>query len=221
MNFHFLWHDVLHSLFHFENGILFTAIQLFTRPGNAIREFIDGKRVKYVKPISFLLLLATIHALLYHAFHVNLSNLITTREGKMGFNIANDLVTKHYSLVTLISLPLYALGSFLAFKKQGYNFVEHLVLNAFLAGQRLIVHILILPLVYLCSSNITTTKIILEILALTDIILLLWGYSQFFNRIPKIKSFLLTILAYTIYYVSFLLIASIYAIIVLTSQNIR
>ncbi|MEO8862184.1 MAG: hypothetical protein ABI358_12210 [Ginsengibacter sp.] len=32
MNFHFLWHDVQHGLFHFDKGVLYTTKQLFTRP---------------------------------------------------------------------------------------------------------------------------------------------------------------------------------------------
>ena len=66
MNFHSLWHDIQHGLFHFDNGVLYTAKQLFTRPGNSIREYIDGKRVRHFKPISLVILLATVYGFLYH-----------------------------------------------------------------------------------------------------------------------------------------------------------
>ena len=51
INFHFLWHDIQHGLFHFDSGILYTAKQLFTKPGMAIKEFIEGNRIKHFKPL--------------------------------------------------------------------------------------------------------------------------------------------------------------------------
>jgi hypothetical protein len=43
-------------------------------------------------------------------------------------------MTSHFALVTLLTIPLYAIGPYW---KEGYNFVEHLVLNSFLAGKNL------------------------------------------------------------------------------------
>jgi hypothetical protein len=61
INAHFLWHDIQHGLLHFDEGILFSLRQLFTRPGHSIREFIDGKRVRHFKPISLVVVLATLY----------------------------------------------------------------------------------------------------------------------------------------------------------------
>ena len=68
INFQFLWHDIQHGLFHFDNGILYTSKQLFTRPGNTIREFIEGKQVRHFKPFSLVIVLATVYGLLIHFF---------------------------------------------------------------------------------------------------------------------------------------------------------
>ena len=78
INLHFLWHDIQHGLFHFDKGILFTVKELFTRPGHSIREFIQGKRVQHFKPVSLVLILATVYAFLFHYFHINtLGSMIT------------------------------------------------------------------------------------------------------------------------------------------------
>ena len=64
LNLHFIWHDLQHAFLHFDKGVLFTAKELFTRPGNSIREFIEGKRVKHFKPISLVIILATLYGVL-------------------------------------------------------------------------------------------------------------------------------------------------------------
>ena len=142
MNLHFLWHDIQHGLFHFDKGVFYTAKQLFTRPGHTIREFLEGKRVKHFKPISLIIILATAYGILYHYFHINSFNNEflkgfqegfnrTTTQGKnpfiLNFEIINEWVATHYSWMTLFLLPFYALASFCAFKKIGYNYVEHLI----------------------------------------------------------------------------------------------
>ena len=39
---------------------MYSGKQLFTRPGHAIREFIEGKRIKHLKPISLVIVLALV-----------------------------------------------------------------------------------------------------------------------------------------------------------------
>ena len=54
---HFVEHDLIHGIWHVDNGILFTIKELFTRPGHSIREFINGKRVGYFSFVTLLLLI--------------------------------------------------------------------------------------------------------------------------------------------------------------------
>jgi hypothetical protein len=200
MNFHYLWHDVQHGLFHFDSGILYTAKQLFIRPGHAIREFIEGKRVRYFKPLSFVVILATLYGVLFHNFHLNSLYISTTASSpgeKEYIDKVSEWIGTHYSWVTLLTLPFYALGSYLAFIKQGYNYTEHLVLNAFLAGQKLIVHIAAFPLMYIYNET-PYFDIVRKVLNSLDLILLVWVYVQFFNQLPKLKAILLSLLSFII-----------------------
>lgn len=59
-----MWHDIQHGLFHFDQGIFYTAKQLFIRPGHSIREFIEGKRVEHFKPLSLVIILATAYGII-------------------------------------------------------------------------------------------------------------------------------------------------------------
>jgi hypothetical protein len=211
LNFHFLWHDIQHGLLHLDKGIWFTTRQLFTRPGNTIREYIEGKRVKHFKPISLVIVLAGIYGVLFHYLKVDMLGATIHVNGDDAKSTAirsilvelNDWVAGHYAVVALVQLPLYALGTFLAFKRQGYNYVEHLVLNAFLTGQRLILHILLFPVLYLFSG----TEQLKGFSGMADTMgfgLAIWAMVQFFNKIPKWTAFFKALLSYLIFAVIFL-----------------
>jgi hypothetical protein len=69
IDWHYLVHEVEHLL-HFERGILFTIRALVTSPGQHIRDFLDGKRNKLVKPIAFIVVTSLIYTLINHFFHI-------------------------------------------------------------------------------------------------------------------------------------------------------
>src|ERR1700744_5125781 len=67
-------HEIPHSFFHLEKGFFFTFKQMSLRPGQAIKEYLAGKRVNYLSPFAYLILLCTITLLLhemgaYYATH--------------------------------------------------------------------------------------------------------------------------------------------------------
>lgn len=214
INLHFFWHDIQHGFFHFDNGIFYTARQLFSRPGHTIREFIQGKRVRHFKPISLVILLATIYGLLSHTFHINVvTDIKISGLGNADINMEQikEWMDTHYAWVTLIMLPFYSLGSFIAFRKQRYNFMEHLVLNAFLAGQRLILHIAVFPIIYFLNNS-SNSESFNNFLSFADYILIFWAYSQFFNNLSKIKVFWRTLYMYIIFIASVVLLAGLFLI---------
>ena len=195
INFHFLWHDIQHGLFHVDKGLLFTSKELFTRPGNSIREFIEGKRVKHFKPISLVVILAGICGFLYHYFHINiLANKIEisgstdkeVNEAKIILANISEWIAGHYALVAMIVLPLYTAATYIAFIKSGYNFTEHFVLNAFLSGQRLILHIITFPLYYIYNGS-PALRVIERCVDTLGYGLLIWALTQFFHNKKKNK----------------------------------
>lgn len=202
LNVHFLWQDIKKGLFHFDEGILYSFLQLFTRPGNSIREFIEGKRKKHFKPLSLVIVWATAYALLYHTFHLNFVNSIESEN--LNAAKANDWITNHFAWITLSTIPFYALVTFIVFKTEKYNFIEHLVLNAYLSAQRLSIHIILFPLTYFSNNTSLETKVTLTIL-LADTFMTIWSFTQFFNKESKSKIFLKAILSFAI--ILFILLA--------------
>jgi hypothetical protein len=200
VNMHFIWHDLQHGLFHFDNGIFYTVKQLLTRPGYTIREFIDGKRVRHFKPLSFVVVLATLYGLFYHFFIHNLYDVkpINSHENVISvYEKVIKWITDHFAYASLILILTTTIVSYFVFKKQGRNFAEHLVLNTFYTGLTLVVSFLFLPVHYIYSSG-AILKWYAFINLLINFVLMCWCYVQFFNKIPKIKSLSLTLLTYLI-----------------------
>lgn len=156
INLHYLVHDIQHGLLHFDNGILFTAKELFTRPGNSIREFLNGKRVNHFKPVSLVIILSGIYALLSHFFHIDLfSNNYEMKGNGQEFNQFKTSIDElrewfahHFFVLSLIQIPIFSIGTYAMFKQEGFNYTEHLVINSFITGQKLILLIITFPIIY-------------------------------------------------------------------------
>jgi hypothetical protein len=195
--------DLKRGLIHLDGGILHSARELFTRPGHTIREYIEGKRIRHYRPFSMLLVVAGFYGLLYHA--LNIDPFKDMHDDTFNYEDFHQWISHHFSIITLLQLPVLSLNSFLLFGSQGYNYTEHLVLNAFYSTQKLWLRILTLP-VLVWSQN---AQLVLQILLVTDFALLLWSYSQFFKNIPPAKIFTLTLSAAVLNYLMVLAAAAV------------
>ncbi len=184
INYDYLRHQLTHSLFHIDAGLLYTSKQLFLRPGHTIREYLEGKRVNQIKPFSFILILTGFYILLCHWLHINLFS-ASEESLKSGIGSGKSLnldewFLSHFSWVTLATIPLYTVGTWICFYNKGYNFVEYLVLNTYKAGQRLIVQIVFLPFIFLVKHSLSIGTVML-IVYLIDLGLHFWTNLQFFR----------------------------------------
>lgn len=213
INLHYLWHDIQHGLLHVDKGILFTTKELFTRPGNSIREFLQGKRVNHFKPISLVLILAGIYSLLSHYFGLNLlSNYYELKGSGVGFDKlkagvdnVSEWVSQHYSILALMQIPVFSIGTYIFFKKTGYNFIEHLVINSFIAGQKLILHIVTFPIYYWFNKT-SFSRLVDQAIDVIGYAFAFWTIFQLFNQINYFNRFWKTLFSLIISFVIFLLL---------------
>jgi hypothetical protein len=222
INVHFLWHDVQHGLLHMDKGIFFTAKELFTRPGHSIRSFLEGRRVQHFRPISLVLVLAGIYGFLSHYFHINmLANNVEVHGSGEQFNrikeviaTASEWIAGHYAIVALVQIPVFATGTFIAFYKARYNYIEHLVINAFLTGQRLLLHLVAFPLYYIFNgtAGLRTTARVVD---MAGYVLMAWALIQLFNSFTIGQRIWRTILALAIsLLITFLLLTAVFMLVV-------
>lgn len=193
INYEFLWEDIQHGLLHYDKGIGYSLKKLFEKPGYVISDYIEGKRVNHFRPISMVIIVATIYALIYHLLDLNHRSAIDESSGAV-----LEKIFEHYYWFVVATIPVYTFTTYLMFKKTGYNFYEIIIFEAFKTSQRLGVHILFLPVLYFVKDE-SGFNIITNILFLIDFILIFWTNKQFFNKITAKEVFLRSIGSYLIY----------------------
>jgi hypothetical protein len=197
----FLWEDIEHGLLHYDKGIGYSLKKIFGQPGYVISGYIAGQRVNHFRPISMVIVLATIYALIYHFLDLNHRSGLSENSG-----LILEKVFEHYYWFVVATIPIYALTTCLFFKKSGYNFYEFIIFEAFKTSQRLVVHIAFLPVLYFLKNN-SDYNIISNLLLLTDFTLVLWTNNQFFKHTHITRIFLRSLLSYAMYLViTFILI---------------
>lgn len=205
---HYIWHDIQHGFFHFEKGILYTLKELFTRPGDAVKEFMDGKRINHFRPLSLLILLGGLYAFLLHTFHIDLipfSRSISEEQSKFNLNIWFNLIEDHFSIAQIVFLPIFSFASYLAFKKYKIIYAKHIILNAFMLSQRLVVRILFLPFLYFFEGT-DKFSIFFAISNLLGFAAMIWTMIQFFKAESVLKTVLRSILYFILFFFQMILI---------------
>jgi len=138
-----IWEYFL-AIFNLERGLLYTMQQLTLRPGQAISEFLfTEKRNKHIKPVSFLILTATVSTFItlkLMAQDINITGFdIGVREND-SLNIKelignfNYLIGNYFNLFQMLKIPFFSVCTYWFFKKNKFNFAEHLVLNSYIYG---------------------------------------------------------------------------------------
>lgn len=220
INVRFLWHDIQHGLFHVDGGILYNIKELFTRPGHTLREYIAGKRVKHFKPISFIIVVAGIYGFVMHYFHLNapLDFTVSTESSEIiDFKSALDCVNTHYAITTLLFLPIISLSSYVAFRKEKYNYLQHIIINSYLSGFRILLKLAFVPLLFFVDKNAGEELLLIpELIAIAYTV---WTFIQLFQHLTLKKRILKVIMSYV--YLGLLFIAFIVLIAVLIAIYIH
>lgn len=202
---HFVYHEIQHALFHVDKGILYTLRTLFTAPGKTIKSFIDGKRVKHFKPLAFLIVMAGLYAFANHFFD---HSIIITRDtgiraADTTMEMMNDKLKEYFEWYVLIQLPLIAWVYFLFFRKYGTNYIEQLVICAYVTGMHTLISVVLLPL----TGHYPVTGYWIQLLV--PVLLFVWTYLQYYQSRSKSAVILKTILGYILFYLLVLVLLSI------------
>jgi hypothetical protein len=194
------------SVFQVNKGLLYSMKALFVRPGDSIREYLTGKRKNHFKPIAYAFTLSTIYFLVtkFTGSNTFINDVIagwssypgTIEKASKPLVILNWFA-ENYAYTVLILLPLYALASYLAFLKTGFNYLEHFVLNAYIIGQQAIFYALTSILNFVIGYNETLTLVTL-LLSIFYAFIVFW---QFFSKQNRVVIILRSILTYILYFV--------------------
>ena len=175
INSHFFLHDIPHSVLHIDKGFFYTFKELIVRPGHAIREYLDGKRVRHFRPLAYLLLLSTLSTLVSKiCFYFTEKEYLA--QG-LKATIHQSCLSQYISLFFILMIPIMSLASWLVFRHYKYNFWEHLLLETFIVAQFNIVLIVMHIGTYLGWSSSFTPYLI------TYFIYVGFTYGQFYVKV--------------------------------------
>ncbi len=63
-------YDTPHYIIHADKSIFHLVGELALRPGAVAREYVEGRRAKYFKPVSFFLIVGTLIVFMATTFHL-------------------------------------------------------------------------------------------------------------------------------------------------------
>ncbi len=129
---------------------------LLVRPGYVARDYVEGKRKRFLGPYAFLFLIVGLASATYvlsgfkvlHGKEIVLGTASPNTEtlNALAVAAAGDFFQRHVNIVILLDTPLLAAYSRLLFRKFGISFAEHLVLASYTSGMRsLFATIIVIP----------------------------------------------------------------------------
>ncbi len=211
-----LWHEVQHSIFHVDRGLLFTMKELYTRPGYAIREFLEGKRTGRFKPFATLVVVATAYSLLYRLMPPDLGSIMKGNAQLALVETLNSWIGKYYALMELALLPLFAFSSWITMRKYGHNFVEHTVIQSYLAAQRLGAGIVFIPL---SLFGLPVAMVGSSLLSMAYIAGFMLTFVQLYADRPPLRVLARSTAAFTLFF-TLLMVAALLGIIALFRMGV-
>ena len=150
IDWHFLGHELEHSVLHMDRGIFYSLKELMLRPGHLMRDYLEGRRAKQVKPL-LLLMISAAAVLLLGKFllggdimgssiraglpQAGNNEVVNPAALSNTFTAVKDWFNAHLTAYTLLCLPLEAAAFWLAFRGRGLNYPEWLVISSFLTVQ--------------------------------------------------------------------------------------
>jgi hypothetical protein len=127
----FIKHHFLHGLFHIEKGMLFTAKESLIRPGKAALDYIEGKRIRYYNVFYFILLLIGLNIFLSNYYdrldEIYNGNSTKIENNALGIKLEH-FVSDNAKILIFSFVPLFAINSFILFRKRKLNFSEHIII---------------------------------------------------------------------------------------------
>jgi hypothetical protein len=129
---HLIKHDLVHGIWHFDRGLLYTLREAFLRPGHMAIDYIKGRRVKYYNVFYLILVVIGINALTAHYLkaYYNIVDGPATKESVMSEDTINVtyFFDHYFKLLLFLLIPFFAISGLASFRRLKLNFAEHAII---------------------------------------------------------------------------------------------
>ena len=199
------------SVFQINRGLFYTIKELFLRPGQCIKDYLNGKRKQHFKPIAYAFTLSTIYFLLSKFLESGtiMNDFIQGYANGAGVSDRpdNQIITlkwfaQNYAYTMLMLLPLFSLATYLTFLNAGFNYLEHFVLNAFITGQQALLY----SLTVIFGLIVTNDDLLDSVTLCFSIAYALFVFWQFFSEQSRIAVVFRSVLVYVLYLILLILV---------------
>jgi hypothetical protein len=214
-----IWTSGVQQVWDIDHPILNTLIGLTLRPGVVAREYVDGKRIKYVHPLKYCLICSAIQVLMIKLLPTALFGVTKpisfSGSSPQAADVAGDIATnlskwtiEYLGPLTIAMMPVLALALHMLIRRGGRTFAESLVLSIFVYGHSLLIIAILLP-----TFAFSTPIGLLSSYAISYV-LLSWSATQFYAGRPAVLA-LLAFAAHTLFVLLFIAIFSVLAAVAL------
>lgn len=134
--------QVASDVLNMDRGILFTALELTRRPGDAIRDYVQGKRVRYVGPVKYFVLtvalttFATTQLGVLDEVAEGMFHEVSSSTASITPERASAFMSQWMTLFMSLGVPFTAAVTHRLFKRAGMTYAEHLALNLYAYGHQ-------------------------------------------------------------------------------------
>lgn len=135
INLHYFLFDVPHSLFNIDGLFFKTLWRMFIKPGVLIEEYLEGKRIKYFKPLSYVMVMSAISTFIVKLLIFLKKIMMQHFDPKFLVSESHQFFQVYFSVFILLMIPIASGVTWLVFLKRKYNFWEHIIANTYIAAQ--------------------------------------------------------------------------------------
>ncbi len=143
-----VFHEAFHYFTHADKSFLVLLKELFFKNGRVAKEYVDGKRKKYFSPLNFFMIVAALNLIAMTADGVEEKHDVLKENPQlMQLDAASrqhmiqmyerqytavNFIRTHANKTVLVSLPFMALIFWFFYRKEKYNYTEHLVAGMYM-----------------------------------------------------------------------------------------
>lgn len=153
--------EIQYTLLHTNKGFFYSLKKIIQNPGKTTKEFLEGNRVNHYKPILLVFVLAGISTFISYKW-LNMDVMMTEyfKNANLNKDSGNQVVESmsslyNYTTILIMTfIPFLSISSLIAFRKQGHNYFEHIIINCFLYVLLLVFTIFIIsPILYFVKDS--------------------------------------------------------------------
>jgi Protein of unknown function (DUF3667) len=202
LNWHSLVHEITHFFTHIEKGFLNTSFQLIIRPGRVMKEYLEGKRKKYHKPVSFYLIWAAIRLVTF-TFVIGLMHYENFRSGNALFGSKEEAtyIVKHNQVFGLLLIPIQSFFIWIIVSRPKLNYIETLTVSIYSSA---IVEMLIFFQIFIVGLLLRTNFLTNSFVYLVQAVYTSWSFFCLMDLFKKDRIKFLPLRALLVLIISFL-----------------